>query len=155
MACRDSSRWAMSLLELTIVVAILALVSIAAISRYGHNALGNGGAEGFARKLALSLTHARRSTIATGDNHYLQLTTSGGSVTSFALIRRASAGDTQVDQTRQVPADVTVTSASNVLEFDFEGAALGSYSVTIAGPDRTWTVSVTMLTGAVQVAEVP
>ncbi len=154
MACRDHSRRAMSLLELTIVVAILALVTTAAITRYGHDALGNGAAEGFARKLALSLTHARRSTIATGENHYLQLTSSGGSVTSFALIRRAGAGDTQVDQTHTVPLDVTVTSASSVLEFDFEGAALGSYTVTVAGPDRSWTVSVVMLTGAVQVVEV-
>ncbi len=155
MACRDNSRRAMSLLELTIVVALLALVTTAAITRYGHDALGNGSAEGFARKLALSLTHARRSTIATGDNHYLQLTSSGGSVTSFALIRRATAGDTQVDQTHSVPLDVTVTSASSVLEFDFEGAALGAYTVTVAGPDRSWTISVVMLTGAVQVVEVP
>lgn len=155
MACRENSRRAMSLLELTIVVAILALLTTASIGRYGHNALGNGGAEGFARKLALSLTHARRSTIATGENHYLQLTSSGGSVDSFALIRRASGGNTQVDQTYNVPQDVTVTSASSVLEFDFDGSALNTYSVTVAGPDRSWTVSVVLLTGAVQVSENP
>lgn len=153
MACRDSSRRAMSLLELTIVAVILGLLTTAAITRFGHDAIGNGGAEGFARKLALSLSHARRSTIATGDNHFLQLTSSGGSVTSYALIRRAAGGDTQVDQTRTVPTDVTVTSGTSVLEFDFDGAALGSYSITVAGPDRTWTVLVVMLTGAVQVTE--
>ncbi len=155
MACRENSRRAMSLLELTIVIAILGLLSVAAATRYGHDSLGNGGAEGFARKLALSLVHARRSTISTGDNHYLQLTSSGGSVTSYALIRRASGGDTQVDETRTVPQDVTVTSASSVLEFDFEGSALSAYSITVAGPDRSWSVSVVLLTGAVQVAENP
>ena len=155
MACREQSRQAMSLLELTIVVAILSLLTVASISRYGTNALGNGGAEGFARKLSLALVHARRSTIATGDNHFLQLTSSGGNVVSYSLVRRASGGDTQVDQTRIVPLDVTVTSTDSELEFDFEGSALGSYDVTVAGPSRSWSVSVVMLTGAVQVAEIP
>ena len=155
MASREASRRAISLLELTIVVAILGLLTVASISRYGHNAVGNGGAEGYARKLALSLLQARRSTIATGDNHFLQLTSSGGFVTDYALIRRASGGDTQVDETRTVPSDVTVTCADSELEFDFEGSALGSYSVTVAGPDRTWTVSVVMLTGTAQLAEIP
>lgn len=155
MACRESSRRAISLLEITIVVAILSLLTIASISRYGHDAMGNGGAEGFARKLTLSLMHARRSTISTGENHYLQLTSSGGSVISYALIRRAGGGDIQVDQTWTVPQDVTATSADSILEFDFEGSALSSYSVTVAGPDRSWTVSVVMLTGTVQIVENP
>ncbi len=155
MACHDTSRRAMSLLELAIVIAIVSLLTVASISGYGHNALATGGAEGFARKLALSLVHARRSTIATGDNHYLQLTSSGGSVTSYALIRRASGGDTQVDQTRTVPDNVTVTTSASTLEFDFEGSALATYSITVAGPTRSWSVSVVMLTGAVQVVELP
>ena len=155
MACRESSRRAMSLLELAIVAVILSLLTGAVLTRYGDNALGNGGAEGFARKLALSLVQARHSTISTGDNHFLQLTSSGGSIVSYALIRRASGGDIQVDETRTVPLDVTVTSADSVLEFDFEGSALASYSVTVAGPDRSWSVSVVMLTGATQVAEIP
>ena len=49
------------------------------------------------------------------------------------------------------------TAFGNVAEFgfDFDGAALGSYTVTVAGPERSWTVSVVMLTGSVQVAEIP
>lgn len=155
MAWPVHSRQAMSLLELTLVVAILSLVTVASITRYGSNSIGNGSAEGLARKLSLALIQARRCTIATGDNHYLQLTSSGGTVTSYALVRRASGGDTQVDESRTVPSDVTVTSGVSVLEFDFEGSALGAYSVTIAGPDRSWNVSVVMLTGSVQVAEIP
>ena len=155
MARREPSRRAMSFLELIAVVAIIALLTTAAITRYGHDALGNGSAEGFARKLALSMVHARRATISTGDNHYLQLTNSGGSITDYSLIRRASGGDTQVDETRAVPADITVVSAATTLEFDFDGSALGSYWVTVVGPDRTWVVSTVMLTGTVQVAEVP
>jgi len=143
----------MSLLELTIVVSILGLLTVASITRYGHSTIGNGGAEGFARKLSLALSHARRCSIATGENHFLQLTSASGNVTSFALYRRAGKGDIQVDETRTVPQDVTVSSKSTVLEFDFEGSALAGYSVSISGPDRSWTVSVVMLTGSVSVAE--
>ena len=149
----DPSRRAMSLLELTAVIAIVGLLAVASITRYGYSALGNGGAEGFARKLSLALSHARRSTISTGDNHYLLLTTSGSNVTSFALFRRASGGDVQVDQTRSVPSDVTVTSGATTLEFDFDGSALAAYSISVAGPDRSWTVSAVAVTGAVQVTE--
>jgi len=143
----------MTFFELVAVVAIVGLMTVASASYYGFDTLSNGSAEGYARKLSLSLVHARRSTIATGDNHYLQLTTSGSNVVSYALIRRASGGDTQVDQTRTVPQNVIVTSADTTLEFDFEGAALGSYNIAIAGPQRNWSVSVVPLTGAVQVTE--
>ncbi len=153
MTRRDSSRRAMSLLELTIVVAILGLLSVASITKFGHSTLANGGAEGFARKLSLALVHARRSTISTGDNHYLQMSTSGGSVISYALFRRTSGGDVQVDETRSVPQEVTVNSSATTLEFDFEGAALGAYTVDIAGPNRSWQVSTVILTGAVRVVE--
>jgi len=153
MARRKTLRRAMSLLELTIVVAILGLLSVASISRYGHSALASGGAEGFARKLSLALVHARRSTISTGDNHYLQLTTSGSSIASYALFRRTSGGDVQVDEIRSVPQEVAVTSSATTLEFDFEGAALGAYSIDIAGPNRSWQVSTVILTGAVRMVE--
>ena len=152
-ARRSDSRRAMSLLELTIVVAILGLLAVASITRYGHSAIGNGGAEGLARKLALALTHARRSSISTGENHFLQLTTVGGSVTSFALFRRTGTGNIQVDETRTVPQGVTMSSTSTELEFDFDGSALAGYSVSIAGPNRSWDVSVVILTGAVIVSE--
>lgn len=153
LARRGASRRAMSLLELTIVVGILGLLTVAAATKFGNSTLGNGGAEGFARKFALALTHARRSTISSGDNHYLQLTNFNGSIVSYALFRRVSGGDVQVDETRSVPQGVVVTSSAMTLEFNFEGAAIGAYIVSIAGPNRSWDVSVTTLTGSVQVAE--
>lgn len=145
----------MSLLELAVVVALLGLITLAGIDRFGWSTIHNGGAEGYARKLALGLTHARRATIATGDNHYIQLVSSGGTISSFHLMRRASGGDVQVDQSRPVPSGVTVSSAQTTLEFDFDGAALAAYSISIAGPDRGWTVTVTPLTGSVAAAETP
>lgn len=153
MARGELSRRAMSLLELTVVIAILGLLSVTAIARFGHPSLGTDNAEGCARKLALTLLHARRSAISTGDNHFLQLTTSGGDIESYALYRRADGGDVQVDQIRTVPPEVSVTSPATTLEFSFEGSALASYSVSINGHNRSWNVSVVQLTGAIRTLE--
>lgn len=155
MARRASVRRAMSFLELAIVVSIVGLLTAAAITTFGSSTLSNGGAEGYTRKLALALIHARRATISTGDNHFVQLSPSAASPTSFALYRRTGSGDVQVDVSRPIPQDVILTSSHAVLEFDFDGAALGAYSLTITGDNRSWTVSVVTLTGTVSVAEVP
>ena len=144
---------ALSLLELIASIAMLGLLAVAATTFLGSSTTGNAGAEGFARKLAIALVHARRSTISTGDNHYLSFTSADGSIVSFSLMRRTSGGDVQVDDTRAVPEGVTITSAQSTLEFDFEGSALSAYSITVAGPDRTWVVSVVQLTGTTQVTE--
>jgi hypothetical protein len=130
------------------VLAIVALLAAAGVTRLGSSTLENVGAEGFARSLALDLMQARRRTIATGDNHYLQLTVAGSSVTSYAIYRRAAGGDVVVEQTRIVPAGVTVAASATTLEFDFGGASLAAYTVTVSGPQRTWTVSTVMATGA-------
>jgi hypothetical protein len=132
------------------VLAIVALLAAAGVTRFGSSTLENAGADGFARKLAVDLQQARRRTIATGDNHYLQLTIVASKVTSYVMVRRAAGGDVVVDQTRTVPSGVTVTASNGTLEFDFDGAALAAYSVVVAGPNRTWTVSTIMATGAIQ-----
>jgi type II secretory pathway pseudopilin PulG len=142
---------AFSLLELVATLAILGLIVAAGIGTFGSNTVQNVAAEGFARKLALDLMQARRRTIATGDNHYLQCTVVAGKVTSYAIYRRAAGGDVVVDQTQTVPAGATVTTSHTTLEFDFDGAALAAYSLTVAGPSRSWTVSTTVVTGAVRI----
>lgn len=153
MARRTKVRRAMSLLELTAVVAIVGFITTAAITTFGHSSLRTSGAEGFARNISLGLVHARRATISTGDNHFLQFNYSGSNVTSYALYRRTSGGDVQVDLLRQVPNGVTVACASPQLEFDFDGSALAGYIISVSGEQRSWEVSLVMLTGAVVVTE--
>lgn len=143
----------MSFLELSAVVAIVSLLGIAALTSFGSGTLSNGGAEGFARKLALALVHARRATIATGDNHYLQLSPSATNATSVTLYRRSDGGVVAVDAPRPVPQDVTLNASHAVLEFDFDGAALAGYSLAIAGDNRSWNISVVTLTGTPTVTE--
>ena len=151
MACRENSRWAMSLLELTIVVAILGLLSVAAVTRYGQSSISNGGAEGFARKLALSLKYARRSTISTGENHYVKLINPGSGIASYAIFNRTTG--VQVDETRTVPEGFTVSATGIDLEFDFDGSALATYNIVILADERIFNVIVDQLPGSVHVVK--
>ena len=152
-ARRVNSRRAFSLMELVAIIAIIGLITVASITRFGHSTIANSSAEGFARKLSLALAHARRATISTGENHFVQLSPASGTITSFTLIRRASSGDTQVEQSLAVPADVTLASASRELEFDFDGSALSAYTISLTAPDRSWDITVVQLTGAIGVTE--
>lgn len=145
---------AFSLLEVIAVVTLIGIVSLAAISRYDNSSLENLSAEGYARLLQRDLLQARQRTAATGDNHYLSLTTSGSDVTTYTMWRRASGGDVAVDQPRATPTGLTVTTSHTTLEFDFDGSALDSYSVTAAGPDRWWQVTTVTATGLSQVTDV-
>ncbi|MEQ8211069.1 MAG: hypothetical protein RH917_14680 [Lacipirellulaceae bacterium] len=152
---RRCLQWrAFSFLEVIAVVTLIGIVSLAAISRFGHSSLENLSAEGYARLLQRDLMQARQRTVATGDNHYLSLTTIGGEVTTYTMWRRASGGDVAVDQARTTPTGLTVTASHTTLEFDFDGSALASYVVTAAGPDRSWQVSAIPATGLCQVADV-
>jgi prepilin-type N-terminal cleavage/methylation domain-containing protein len=154
-ARRIPCRRAFSLVELASVIVIIGLLAVAGLTKFGTSTVQNLSGEGFARRLTLDLMQARRRTIATGDNHYLQLSPSAGNVTSYTMYRRASGGDVVAEQTRTIPTGVTASSSSATLEFDFDGAALGAYSVSIIGPNRTWTITTVIATGAVQTATTP
>ena len=138
----------MTLLELAAVTFILGLLGVMAATRYGSSAIADVSAQGFARRIALDCSHARRLAIATGDNHFLQFTIVGGQATQYALYRRQGAGTTLVDDIRAVPADVTVTTGgASDLEFTFVGEALASYTITVQAPDRSLSVTVPQVTG--------
>jgi type II secretory pathway pseudopilin PulG len=143
------------MIELLAVLAIVGLLAAAALTRFGTQTVSNLAGDGFARRLALDLIQARRRTIATGDNHYLLFSPSAAAPTSYTMYRRAAGGDTVVEQTRTVPTGVTVVANAATQEFDFDGASLAAYTNTITGPNRTWTITTVMATGAVQTAVTP
>jgi type II secretory pathway pseudopilin PulG len=147
MARRVAARRAMTLLELAAVVFIIGLLGVMAATRYGASTIADVDAQGFAQRLALDCSQARRRAIATGDNHLLRFTVSGGEASQYALYQRQGVNTNQVDSVHEVPADVTVTTSATDVEFNFTGEALASYTITIQAPDRTWTVTVPQVTG--------
>jgi hypothetical protein len=138
----------MTLFELMAVAFIVGLVSLTAVMRYGTNTVADMDGRGFARRIALDCSQARRRAIATGDNHFLRFTLSGSSATQYALYRRIGASTSIMDDVHTVPSAVTVTTGGVTdVEFTFTGDALASYTITVQTPDRTWTVTVPQVTG--------
>jgi hypothetical protein len=137
----------MTLFEIMAVAFIIGIVSLMAFSRYGTATVADMDGRGFARRIALDCSQARRRAIATGENHLLRFTLSGSNATQYALYRRSGASTTLVDEVHAVPSSVTVTPGVTDAEFTFTGDALASYTITVQTPDRTWTVTVPQVTG--------
>ena len=147
---RRATRGAFSLLELLAVVTILGVLVAAGFATMTTDSVANHSAGIAARQLALDLEQARRQAIASGSNHFLQFTLAGSNITGYTVRRSNGAGSTVVDTFRAIPAHVTVTmspSGSASPAMNFEGQAASSYTLTLAGPNRTWQVIVTAVTG--------
>ena len=143
-----SLRRGLSLVELLAVMAILGVMVTAGFAVLRLDSAGNLGAETAAHTLAKDLQHARRLAITTGNDHYLLFTTSGGSITGYTIYDGSTAS--AVDAYRQIPDTVTATiapSASQTPALTFEGLASASFTITLAGPDRSLAVSVLAATG--------
>jgi type II secretory pathway pseudopilin PulG len=148
MARRPSARCAMTLFELIAVVFIIGIVSLMAVTRYSTTTLADIGATGFARRVSLDCAQARRRAIATGNNHLLRFTLSGGNATQYGIYSKVGSTYTLVDDVHAVPANVTVaTGGVTDVEFQFTGEAVASYTITITAPDRTKTVTIPQVTG--------
>jgi prepilin-type N-terminal cleavage/methylation domain-containing protein len=148
MARGAAARRAMTLFEIIAVVAIIGTVSLMATTRYSAATISDVGAQGFARRVALDCSQARRRAIATGDNHLLRFTLTGGNATQYGVYRKVSGVPTLVDDIHAVPANVTVmTGGVTDLEFQYTGEALASYTVTVTSANRTRTVTVPQVTG--------
>ncbi|MAT69760.1 MAG: hypothetical protein CMJ58_09570 [Planctomycetaceae bacterium] len=150
--CAHAHR-AFSLVELLAVLTIFALIVTAGMLRFGSGTLDNMEADAYVRRLTRDLQYARRRTISTGDNHYLSVTLDGSDVASYTLIRRAAGGDAAVDEPRGTPDGLTVAASHTALEFDFDGSALAGYSITVAGPSRSYALTTVAATGTVAVTD--
>src|SRR5215831_3876426 len=136
MARRASARRAMTLFELIAVVFIIGIVSAMAVTRYSTTTLADIGATGFARRVSLDCGQARRRAIATGNNHLLRFTLVSSNATQYALYSHVGSTYTLVDDVHTVPANVTVTTGGATdVEFQFNGEAVASYTISITAPD--------------------
>jgi prepilin-type N-terminal cleavage/methylation domain-containing protein len=150
MAAMMKRRHGFSLLELLAVVAILGVLIGAGFAAMRIDSVGNHAAGVAARQLASDIEQARRQAIATGSDHFLQFTLNGSAITGYTLRRDTGGGSTAVDTYRAIPEHVVATispSGSVTPDFNFEGHAAGSFTLNVAGPQRSWQVIVTAATG--------
>jgi len=151
--CNQQQRRGVSLLELIAVVALMGILFVAGAVRLGPGAANNISARAAARLLATDLRQSQRRAIATGDDHYVEFQTQGSVISGYQCFRDPGSSPTAVDDVREIPSGLTVTSAESKWTFDFQGTAAAAYDATIAGPDRTWRVQVVPVTGTVKAFE--
>jgi prepilin-type N-terminal cleavage/methylation domain-containing protein len=150
------ARRAVTLLELLAVIVILGIFVAVAASRIGPDTFQNFGARAGVRRLAVDLLQARRRSIASGENHYLAFTTSGGRVSGYTLYRRSAAGgNIAVDEPYEFPGDLVVVVSNNetAVEFTFEGTSLSAYRITLTAPEQAWQIDVVPATGSTRVSQ--
>ena len=140
-------------LAAVVVVALMGIMFVAGTVRLGPGSSNNMSARAAARLLSCDMRQAQRRAITTGDDHYLEFQTQGSTIVGYRCYRDDGGSGVAVDDLREFPSGLTVTSADNQLNFDFEGAADSAYDVTLAGPDRSMRVQVVPVTGAVKVTE--
>ena len=131
----------------------MGILFVAGSVRLGPGATNNMSAQAAARLLATDLRQAQRRAIASGDDHYLEFQTQSSTITGYQGYRDPGSSPVAVDDLREFPSGLSVTSAESKLTFDFEGTAAAAYDITLSGPARTWRVQVVPVTGAVKVYE--
>jgi len=141
-----------TLLELLAVVTLLGIFASVAMMHFGRSLFADFGAQAAARQLSLALLQSQRAAIATGNNHYVAFDSS--TPTSYRIFRRLDSGQTLVDGPHELSADVVAIVSHTSMEFTFEGQALAAYSLTLEGENRSWSMSVVPISGAVQVTEI-
>jgi hypothetical protein len=147
------SRRALSLLELLLVATLLALAAAIVVARNGRTLLGNYGAGGDARRVALTLQQARRAAITSGTTHGVVFNSSGGALVSTSVVR-VSGGNTVIDGPYVFPPGLTVTTSHAQMDFNFSGATAAAYWVQLNGSNRQWRIDVVPVTGAINVSQI-
>ena len=136
MSTSSMQRRGVSLLELLAVVTLLGIFAAIATGRYGRSIFAEVGAQAEARKLSLALLGAKRSSISTGQNHYVEF--NAAQATSYRLMRRGGAGPVEVQGWEPISDDATISVSSTLMEFNWEGGALDAYTIDCVGVDRSY-----------------
>lgn len=142
-------------MELLAVVTLIGIIAAVAAARVGRSIFAEIGSGAVAQELSLDLLTCQRCAIATGDDHFLRFTTSGGQAVSYRMMRTTLSGDVPVDELKAIADDVTVTitAPTNDMTFRFEGQADSAYQIDAVGNRRSYRVTVIPVNGAIQVVE--
>lgn len=146
-------RQGVSLLELLVVVTLIGIFASTVAMRFGRSLSAEFGSQGVARELSLAMLACQRAAINTGDDHYVEFLATSGKISSYRIMRDISGVATLVDGPKPINTDVTVTTSSTTIRFNFEGGALSSYTVSVQGVARTWQITVVAINGAIRVVQ--
>lgn len=143
----------MSLLELGVVATILSILAAVVVMRNGRTLLGNFGAQGEVRSLAIALSQAKRRAITGGNTHGVVFNVVSSKIASYSVVS-VNSGNTVVDGPYTLPVELTVTSSHTQMNFDFTGQAAATYWVLLTGANRQWRIDIVPVTGAINVTQV-
>lgn len=149
----EPRRRGLTLVELSFVVLISATLLAVAAIRLGRSSMFVAESERAARRLAADLRYAHSEAIATAKNYYLLFTDGGAKYTAYAIYRVEAGGDVQVEPARVLSDHVALTGSATRAEFEPSGSALAGYTYTVTSPGGTYSITVTLATGAVTIAE--
>ena len=149
-------RRGVSLLELLVVVSLMGVLSSTVVMRYGRDIFGDFGARNDAHQLWLDLQLARRMAIRTGQVHSVVCDgPASGPWTGTKIVQGNSPNGPAVGESRRFPPEIHVSGTAAVIQFNFEGQAAQSHSIRLDGPNRSWSIQIVPLSGAITVKERP
>ena len=149
------TRRGVSLLELIAVVTLLGIMATVSVASFRRGTLANANAKADATRINGDLRLARTRAIASGDNHLLSFGGGAGAY-NYQVLRRNQDGTTTIIQdTFTFHKDVTVTVTPSNPEFNFEGDATASCTITLRTADKTYQVLVNQVTGTSRIVIAP
>jgi prepilin-type N-terminal cleavage/methylation domain-containing protein len=142
-----------TLAELTVVVAIMAIVSASALIRITRAGAFMAEGERIAHRLAADLRYTQSLAIQANHLHYLKFGSRvDGKFPSYSIYWKGD-GDPAVDSVRTIPDCVAVTGADDKVEFNPGGDARKTYTFSITSPGHSYQITVVLATGAVILVE--
>ena len=144
-----------TLLELTVVMAVLGAIALAATSMLGgRRVVGAIEARQEAQKLAETLRVARNLAITTGDTIAVTSVRSGRLVTGYRVLPASGVVELVQPETRTSPR-VQMRWSTPTVSFQPTGATDRPLQVRLAGEATTWTVDLLAASGQVTVSHTP
>ena len=144
-----------TLMELTVVMAVLGAIALAATSMLGgRRVVGAIEARQEAQKLAATFRVARNMAVTTGDTIEVAAVRSGRVVTGYRVIPVSRVTELAQPLTRTSPR-VQVRWSAPAVRFQPTGTTDRPLQVRLAGEATTWTVDLLAASGQVTISQTP
>lgn len=154
MASQRQPRAGLSLIELLAVITLLGVFASAALMRFGRDTFADTGARSEARVLSLSLLHAQRAAIRSGNPHAVVFHGSTLAASGWSIVEKPSSGGSIViEGPHPTPDGLTISTSSPDIWFDFEGVGVQPFTATLRGKNRAFQVDVEPLTRMISTRE--